>query len=96
MRQQVDVHLPIGSSSNSKKSDSTPQPTEAELDAMRSYLAQCASPTHSARLVIPDEIASLIQDSFVASRKTSEGDASAAEGALKRRMRIARSAIEIR
>lgn len=84
----VDIHLPIqpspaASSSSSSSSSSTP-----DLASFRAYLIRHSSSSHAKSLNIPDDIASLIQDDFIALRRSQpSGDA---EGVLKRRMKIAR------
>ncbi|ODN99205.1 hypothetical protein I350_07364 [Cryptococcus amylolentus CBS 6273] len=76
----VDVDIPICA-------DGSPSTGPPSLDAFRSYLARYSSPAHSARLVIPDESSTIIQDHFVQERKVNPKDA---EEVLKRRMKIAR------
>nr|XP_018261035.1 uncharacterized protein I303_06752 [Kwoniella dejecticola CBS 10117]OBR83193.1 hypothetical protein I303_06752 [Kwoniella dejecticola CBS 10117] len=57
------------------------------LTRLRKYLAHLSSGRHAAKLNIPDDIAEIIQDSFVEGRRE---NAETAEDALKRRMKVAR------
>jgi hypothetical protein len=86
---QADVHLPLPPPAGPS---SRPSPTQPQLNAFRSYLAACSSPDHAAKIVIPDDVAELIQEDFVRSRQDPSGNTTVedAELGLKRKMRVAR------
>jgi hypothetical protein len=86
---QADVHFPLLPSAAPSSRPSTTQP---QLNAFRSYLAACSSPDHAAKIVIPEDVAELIQEDFVRSRQHPTGNTTVgdAELGLKRKMRVAR------
>ncbi|RSH91377.1 hypothetical protein EHS25_009676 [Saitozyma podzolica] len=85
----ADVHFPLLPSAAPSSRPSTTQP---QLNAFRSYLAACSTPDHAAKIVIPEDVAELIQEDFVRSRQHPTGNTTVgdAELGLKRKMRVAR------
>jgi hypothetical protein len=83
------VHLPLLAPDVPSSRQS---PTQPQLNAFRSYLAACSSPDHASKILIPDDVAELIQEDFVRSRQNPTGNNTVenAELGLKRKMRVAR------
>lgn len=81
----ADVNLPVTLSST------LPSGTEDDLTPMREYLSFAGSAAHAQKVNVPDTVGEKIQEAFVADRRASgNGSAEAAEGRLRRRMKIAR------
>lgn len=81
----MDVHVPVAFAQVSP----TTKPNDEDLVNYRRYLATHSMPSHVAKLVIPEEVATLIQEEFVQNRKTGS-DPARSEAKLKRCMKVAR------
>ncbi|TXT04340.1 hypothetical protein VHUM_04107 [Vanrija humicola] len=81
----ADVHVPVTLAAGAAAA------SDAELAEFRAYLAYHGSSGQAARIVIPDEVGTAIQDGFVEERKAAgAGSVEAAQARLQRRMKLAR------
>lgn len=81
----VDAALPV------TLAPSVAAPSDADLARWRAYLAHHSSGAHAGSFSMPDDVATLIQDEFVAERQAGgAGSIERAEQRLKLRMKLAR------
>jgi hypothetical protein len=81
----ADLHIPVTLAEN------TPPATNEALAKFRAYLSHVSSSTNAEKLTVPANVGETIQNAFVEDRRASgSGSAEAAEGRLRRRMKIAR------
>jgi len=81
----ADVHVPV------TLAEHVTAPSDADLANFRAYFSSVSAQAHAEKLQVPESVGQKIQDTFVEDRRASgSGSAEAAEGRLRRRMKIAR------